>query len=62
MNKKTTQQDTVEESQLTAKLPYAKPSLVELGKVANLTMGSQPGTGESGNPNVYCPRGGNTCF
>lgn len=34
---------------------YTKPALVELGKIAHLTMGSQDGTGESGNPFVFRP-------
>jgi len=41
------------ESEDTTKTPYQKPSLLNLGKLASLTMGSQPGTGESGNPLVF---------
>ena len=62
MNKNSVQQDKVAKSQTAKKQPYAKPSLLELGRVTSLTMGSQPGTGESGNEGLYCPRGGNTCF
>ena len=35
------------------RLPYQKPSLTALGKLSNVTMGSIPGTGESGNPTVW---------
>lgn len=32
----------------TAKMPYQKPALLNLGKLTSLTMGSQEGAGESG--------------
>lgn len=35
------------------RFPYQKPSLTALGKLSNVTMGSIPGTGESGNPTLW---------
>jgi hypothetical protein len=40
-------------SEVPAKRVYTKPALVELGKVTSLTMGSQPGPGESGAPGLF---------
>jgi len=42
-------------SEDTAKAPYGKPVLLNLGKLTCLTMGSQPGAGESGGAELFFP-------
>ena len=51
-NEKIHESRTVE-LKATGKLPYQKPSLEALGELSRLTMGSIPGTGESGDPDNY---------
>jgi hypothetical protein len=57
MNREKMYQDKVEKSQEAVRLPYEKPSLLMLGKVISLTMGSIPGIGESGSAGNFVPRG-----
>lgn len=59
MNKENTHQEKQGDLQKAAKLPYEKPALLMLGKVTNLTMGSVPGNGESGNQLLFSPRQNN---
>jgi hypothetical protein len=45
--------DRASQDRETERLAYQKPSLTALGKLSNVTMGSFPGTGESGNPLIW---------
>lgn len=57
MNNEKEHLDKTEKSQEVVRLPYEKPSLLILGRVTNLTMGSTPGAGESGGGGNFFPRG-----
>ena len=53
MTNEKVQGNKVIESGKTNKAPYQKPSLLIMGKLTSLTMGSRPGGGESGNPALF---------